>query len=344
MMNLPESARLLANLVAIRSETWQEAPAARMLVEALPRFGWSGTHLDGTGNVVARRGKGEKELMLMTHIDTVPGGPELLITDEIIRGRGSVDAKAPCCAMAVAGGAVDVPDDWRITLVAAVGEEIDSRGARFRMPRHTPAACVIGEPTGSNGVALSYRGRILFNLQAEDAGAHRSGSPGPMTAVVRAAAEVIDITQKMGEGYSIAVQEMTGREAGARSADMMIDLRTPMGADKDDLEMMLGETAAIHGVRLKIVEYVPPYGVAKSDPVIRAFRNAIRESGVAPRVLAKQGTCDMNVVSPWACSMGAYGPGDSHYDHSPDEQIPVSEFLSGVNVLKLALPRIMSSL
>lgn len=344
MMNLPESAKLLAKLVAIRSETWQEAQAARMLVEALPRFGWGRAHLDGTGNVVAGRGTGEKELILMTHIDTVPGGPELHITDEIIRGRGSVDAKGPCCALAVAGGQVEVPEDWRVTFVAAVGEEIDSRGARFRMQKHTPTACIIGEPTGSNGVALSYRGRILFNLQAEDEGAHRSGSPGPMTAVVRAAAEVIDITHKMGEGYSIAVQEMAGREAGARSASMMIDLRTPMTADKDDLEIMLSETAAIHSVGLKIIEYVPPYGVPKSDPVIRAFRNAMRESGVAPRVLAKQGTCDMNVVSPWACSMGAYGPGDSHYDHSPNEQIPVSEFLKGVEVLGRALPRIMSGL
>lgn len=344
MTNLPESARLLANLVAIRSETWQEAPAARMLVETLPRFGWNGVHLDGAGNVVARRGKGKKELLLLTHIDTVPGGPEILITDEIIRGRGSVDAKGPCCAMSAAGGIVEIPEDWRLTLVAAVGEEIDSRGARFRIPLHSPAACVIGEPTGSNGIALSYRGRILFRLRANDPGAHRSGSPGPMTAVVKAAAEIIDITHKMGEGYSIAVQEMEGREAGARYADVMIDLRTPMGAEKSDLEIMLAETAAVHDVELEIIEYVPPYGVHKSDHVIRSFRNAIRESGASPRVLAKRGTCDLNVVSPWACSMGAYGPGDSHYDHSADEQIPVAEFLKGVEVLKLALPRIMAGL
>lgn len=344
MKNLPDSARLLANLVAIRSETWQEAQAARMLVEALPRFGWGGVHLDGAGNVVARRGRGGKELVLLTHIDTVPGGPDVLITDEVIRGRGSVDAKGPCCALAVAGGCVEVPEEWRVTFVAAVGEEIDSRGARFRMPLHSPTACVIGEPTGSNGVALSYRGRILFQLLAEDAGAHRSGSPGPMTASIRAAAEIIDIVHNMGDGYSIAVQEMEGREAGARHASIMIDLRTPMGADRGDLEIMLAETAALHGVRLEIIEYVPPYGVAKSDPVIRAFRNAIRESGSSVRVLAKQGTCDLNVVSPWACSIGAYGPGDSHYDHSSNEQVPVAEFLKGVEVLKLALPKIIQSL
>jgi LysW-gamma-L-lysine carboxypeptidase len=40
--------------------------------------------------------------------------------------------------------------------------------------------------------------------------------------------------------------------------------------------------------------------------------------------------------------MGAYGLGDSKYDHSPDEQVPVAEFMRAVGVLKLALPRIMA--
>lgn len=342
-MSLPESVRLLADLVAIPSPTWQEEAAARLLVDKLPRLGWEGAHLDGAGNVVAHRGTGDRELVLLSHIDTVPGGPPVLIESDRIQGRGSVDAKGPCCAMAVAGGCVPIPDDWRITFVAAVGEEIDSRGARFRMPLHTPSACVIGEPTGSDGVALSYRGRVLFSFEAEDDGAHRSGSPGPMTAAVMATASIVDITKNMGQGYSVAVQEMDGNEAGERYAKIMIDLRTPIGAEREYLELMLEETAAAHEVRLNVIEYVPPYGVHKSDPVIRAFRNAIRDSGGTPRVLAKQGTCDFNVLSPWGCPMGAYGPGDSKYDHSANEQIPVAEFLKGVEVLKNAVPRIMET-
>lgn len=344
-MRLPESVGLLVDIVAVPSPTGHEEDAARMLADRLPRFGWETSHLDGAGSVIATRGNGDKELVLLSHIDTVPGGPKLFVNEERIEGRGSVDAKSPCCALAVGGGAVAIPDNWRVTFVAAVGEEIDSRGARFRMPLHEPAALVVGEPTGSNGVALSYRGRILFSFVAEDSGAHRSGSPGPMTDTVLAAASMMQITENMGKGYSIAIMEMEGHEAGKRSASITMDLRTPIGARQDELELVLNETAAAFGVGLQVIEYVPPHEVHKSAPVIRAFRTAIREvTGEPPRVLAKQGTCDFNVLSTWGCPMGAFGPGDSKYDHSSNEQIEIKEFLRGVEVVKEALPRIMAAI
>ena len=344
-MRLPESVGLLVDIVAVPSPTGHEEDAARMLADRLPRFGWETSHLDGAGSVIATRGNGDKELVLLSHIDTVPGGPKLFVNEERIEGRGSVDAKSPCCALAVGGGAVEVPRDWRITFVAAVGEEIDSRGARFRMPLHEPAALVVGEPTGSNGVALSYRGRILFSFVAEDSGAHRSGSPGPMSDTVLAAASMMQITENMGKGYSIAIMEMEGHEAGRRSASITMDLRTPIGAQQEELELMLNETAAAVGVGLYVIEYVPPHEVHKSDPVIRAFRTAIRDvTGEPPRVLAKQGTCDFNVLSTWGCPMGAFGPGDSKYDHSSNEQIEIKEFLRGIEVVKGALPKVMEAI
>ena len=344
-MRLPESVGLLVDIVAVPSPTGHEEDAARMLADRLPRFGWETSHLDGAGSVIATRGNGDKELVLLSHIDTVPGGPKLFVNEERIEGRGSVDAQSPCCALAVGGGAVEVPRDWRITFVAAVGEEIDSRGARFRMPLHEPAALVVGEPTGSNGVALSYRGRILFSFVAEDSGAHRSGSPGPMSDTVLAAASMMQITENMGKGYSIAIMEMEGHEAGRRSASITMDLRTPIGAQQEELELMLNETAAAFGVGLNVIEYVPPHEVHKSDPVIRAFRTAIRDvTGEPPRVLAKQGTCDFNVLSTWGCPMGAFGPGDSKYDHSSNEQIEIKEFLRGIEVVKGALPKVMEAI
>ncbi|WP_417029754.1 M20/M25/M40 family metallo-hydrolase [Cloacibacillus evryensis] len=344
-MRLPESVGLLVDIVAVPSPTGHEEDAARMLADRLPRFGWETSHLDGAGSVIATRGNSDKELVLLSHIDTVPGGPKLFVNEERIEGRGSVDAKSPCCALAVGGGAVEVPRDWRITFVAAVGEEIDSRGARFRMPLHEPAALVVGEPTGSNGVALSYRGRILFSFVAEDSGAHRSGSPGPMSDTVLAAASMMQITENMGKGYSIAIMEMEGHEAGRRSASITMDLRTPIGAQQEELELMLNETAAAFGVGLNVIEYVPPHEVHKSDPVIRAFRTAIRDvTGEPPRVLAKQGTCDFNVLSTWGCPMGAFGPGDSKYDHSSNEQIEIKEFLRGIEVVKGALPKVMEAI
>ncbi|MEG1825509.1 MAG: M20/M25/M40 family metallo-hydrolase [Cloacibacillus sp.] len=344
-MRFPESVALLIDLVAVASPTWHEADAARLLADRLPRFGWESAHLDGAGSVVATKGRGDKELLLLSHIDTVPGGPAFYVDDTKLVGRGSVDAKSPCCALAVGGGSVCVPDGWRVTFVAAVGEEIDSRGARFRMPLHEPSALIVGEPTGSGGVALSYRGRILFSFAGEDGGAHRSGSPGPMTGAVLAAAELTQLTEKLGKGYSTAVMEMEGHEAGKRTASVTMDLRTPIGAEQAELETMLAAIAEKNGVTLNIIEYVPPHEVGMSDPVIRAFRAAIRGvTGQAPRVLAKQGTCDFNVLSVWGCPMGAYGPGDSQYDHSSNEQIEIAEFLRGVEVVKEALPKVMAAI
>lgn len=343
-MRMPESACLLADLVAVPSPTGHEEDAARLLADRMPRFGWESAHLDGMGSVIAYRGTGDKELVILGHIDTVPGGPKFYMDQETIVGRGSVDAKGPACAMAVAGGCIPIPHDWRVTFVGAVGEEIDSRGARFRMPLHEPSALVIGEPTGSDGVALSYRGRVLFAFVGEDQGAHRSGSPGPMTEAVRAAASMTDIVRNMGQGYSIAVMDMEGHETGKRSARVTMDFRLPLGTEESDIELILNETAASFGLTAEVIEYVPPYGVHKADPVIRAFRNAIRETGNTPRVLAKQGTCDLNVLSPWGCHMGAFGPGDSKYDHTSNEQIKISEFLNGIEVLKRALPKIMESI
>ncbi len=213
------------------------------------------------------------------------------------------------------------------------------------MPLHSPEACVIGEPTGSSGVAISYRGRILFDIKGEDDGAHRSGSPGPITDSVMAASSIIDITRNMGKGYSVAIMEMEGHEAGKRSASITMDLRTPLGAGQEELELMIRETAAAFGVRSEIIEYVPPYGVHKSDPVIRAFRNAIRDCGETPRVLAKQGTCDFTVLSlPGAVTWALTDPATPYTTTVPMNSPPVSEYLKGIEVLKLALPRIMASI
>ena len=152
---------------------------------------------------------------------------------------------------------------------------------------------------------------------------------------------MLGIVDQLGKGYSIAVMDMEGREKGARTAEISLDLRIPTGADREYLETAIRETAHAYAIRSEIIEYVPPYGVHKSDPVVRAFRNAIRACGATPRILAKQGTADFNVVSPWGCSMAAFGPGDSRFDHTADERVPVAEFMKGVEVLKRALPMIM---
>ncbi len=170
---------VLSRLVSIPSTSGREEAACSYLADVLPSLGWERVETDGSGSVVARRGSGPKELVLLGHIDTVRG-PEHRLEGNILWGRGTVDAKGPLCAFAAAGGRVSLPEDWTVTLVAATGEEADSRGALHRIPRHRPAACIIGEPSGTDGVTIGYRGSLRAVLGASDGGAHRSGDAGPL--------------------------------------------------------------------------------------------------------------------------------------------------------------------
>ena len=81
-----------------------------------------------------------------------------------------------------------------------------------------------------------------------------------------------------------------------------------------------------------------PVRGGKRNPLVRAFLRSIRAGGGTPRFKLKTGTSDMNVVAQaWDCPMIAYGPGDSRWDHTPDERIEIEEFFRGVDVLERAL-------
>ena len=49
----------------------------------------------------------------------------------------------------------------------------------------------------------------------------------------------------------------------------------------------------------------------------------------------------MNILAPaWGCPAVAYGPGDSHLDHTPDEAIELVELERGVRVLAAVLEQL----
>src|SRR3712207_8643714 len=105
--------------------------------------------VDAAGNAVGTIGDGPRRVVLLGHIDTVPGRIPVRIEDGVLHGRGAVDAKGPLAAFVVAGAAASLPEGVRLTVVGAVGEEtLGSLGATW-LARHrqAPDAVVIGEPS-----------------------------------------------------------------------------------------------------------------------------------------------------------------------------------------------------
>lgn len=331
---------LLGSLVKISSVSRKESEATKALAENLPSFGWENAYIDQVDNVVAHRGRGKNELILLGHIDTVPGGPTFSLDENYLIGRGSVDAKGPLCAMAVAGSSCDLPEDWKVTFIAAVGEEEDSRGAKFRVKAHSPKGCIIGEPTGTYGIAISCRGRILAKISSADKGAHRSWSSGPITKTILAAAEIIEsIAPPVKDKGSIndiscSVISMKGEENHGRIGEILLDLRIPAGVDIRGIISKIEELCNHFEVNISVLDTVYPHKVPKNDKMVTALRRAIRSYGQTPRLLAKSGTNDFNTVAPWECPMAIYGPGDSMLEHTEDEKIKLTEYLAAINILK----------
>ncbi len=339
---------LIRDLVGCRSESGSEDECCALLVSRLPALGWEKVGRDGIGNVTASRGEGEKEILLLGHIDTVPGGPQFSVDGEVLWGRGAVDAKGPLAAFSVAGGRMAVPWGWKVSLVAAVGEERDSRGARYLVGgRKPPSACLIGEPSGGDGVTLAYRGCLFAEISSMDDGAHRSGDSGPLTAVLMAAADSVSSVESMNEEglpiinrFSGAVASMIGSEEGSRFAKVGLDIRLPLGADPMEIGSLLRDICGRRSVGFEVIQQVPAHGSPRGDRVVAALSSSVRELGRSPRLLAKGGTADFNVVAPWGVPMAAYGPGDSTLDHGPCERLSKVDFLFSMDVLDRALPKI----
>src|SRR5438105_13196655 len=127
--------------------------------------------VDDAGNAVGEIGAGPKEVVLLGHIDTVPGEIPVRIEGDELIGRGAVDAKGPLAAFVAA--ATKVVDGVRVIVVGAVEEESPpSAGARYRATLAAPYWCVIGEPAGWDATRVAYNRPIVPPLAWYPAARH----------------------------------------------------------------------------------------------------------------------------------------------------------------------------
>ncbi|MER3401536.1 MAG: acetyl-lysine deacetylase, partial [Thermoflexus sp.] len=96
-----EAIALLEDLVRIPSPSGAEGPAAAFLRDWMARHGFA-AWIDEAGNAIGVLGEGPRTLLLLGHLDTVPGEIPVRIADGRLYGRGAVDAKGPLAAAAVA--------------------------------------------------------------------------------------------------------------------------------------------------------------------------------------------------------------------------------------------------
>jgi LysW-gamma-L-lysine carboxypeptidase len=334
---------LLHGLVAIPSLSGEEANAVNYLVAEMKNRGFD-THVDRAGNAVGVKGNGPRRIVLLGHIDTVPGDIPVRVEDGVLYGRGSVDAKGPLATF-VAAAAEASGINATITVVGAVGEEsIGSLGAHEVANWPAPDLCIIGEPSSWDAVCLGYRGTVSFTYRLKQAGRHTAG-PGETVGelgVLFWNTLLAEIQQLNGdsEGYNAIGTSLrsinTSSDGLYDTVEMSIGIRIPPSVPSERVLAIIEAIRDTGEVELHGVQ--EGYSTDKKNPMTPPFLRAIRAQGGNPRFTRKLGTADMTVVGPvWNCPIVAYGPGDASLDHTPDERIDLDDYLRAVRVLTSVL-------
>jgi LysW-gamma-L-lysine carboxypeptidase len=327
---------LLVDLVSTPSVSGEEDAAAERLVSFLERHGRA-VHRDAVGNV---RAPGDDAVLLTSHLDTVPGEVPVRVEEtpagEVLWGRGSVDATGPLAAMAAAAVRTGA------SFAGVVREETDSAGARHLVAdREAPEAVVNGEPSGTDGVTLGYRGFQAGTYTAATESTH-SSRPEP-NAVQAATRWWGRVEEAFAHDPDAPVFEQVTAKPVAVDGGLAADGTSVEATADVQFRLPPGTTAAavrstVEGLlsagRIDWSDPIPPVLASPRTPVARALRAAIREEGGDPRLVRKTGTSDQNLYADaWDCPTATYGPGDSELDHAPDERLSLAEFDDAVAVL-----------
>jgi predicted acetylornithine/succinylornithine family transaminase/N-acetyl-ornithine/N-acetyl-lysine deacetylase len=345
---------LLHNMLTIASYSRQEGTLAHYLVEQARIMGLH-AYVDEVGNFVASTHERENEqqpVVLLGHMDTVTGNIPVRFEDDLLYGRGAVDAKGPLAAFLCAvarlarSGNVQAP----IVVIGAVEEEAaTSRGARAVVERYHPSACIIGEPSGSQAVTIGYKGRLLIEYRLARPMSHSAGFQQHSNEVavafwerVRSHAAAWNAEHAPNSAFAALSPSLRSINTTTVELDeevqLLIGYRLPLGYDITALRAQLEQWAEQDGASLSFSGEEQAFQTTRTTPLARSFIAALRATGVQPTFKYKTGTADMNVVGPfWGQNIVAYGPGDSSLDHTPNEHIRVPEYCHAIDVLERVL-------
>ncbi len=335
----------------------RNATLAQFLVAQARQMGLDAC-VDEAGNFVASTSARDvteqaQPIVLLGHMDTVRGVVPVRLEEGLLYGRGAVDAKGPLAAFLCAVARLASSGDslrHPLVVIGAVEEEAaTSRGARAVVERYRPAACIIGEPSGSAAVTIGYKGRLLVEYRLARAVSHSAGQQqnsseaaiGFWNRVTHHAGEwnarnAAPAAHSAFASLMPSLRGITSSQDGLEEQTRLtIGYRLPPDFDTAALREQLAQWAKEDQATLNFSSEEATFQSTRATLLARAFVAAIRESGGQPSFKLKTGTSDMNVVGPaWGQNIVAYGPGDSRLDHTPREHVAVVEYGRAIDVLE----------
>lgn len=286
---------------------------------------------DGRPNVYARRG--EPNVVLSTHTDTVPPYVDLREDDDYIYGRGACDTKGIIAAMLKAAEALIELKVTDFGLLFVVGEEAGSIGARVanEIPNHS-RYLINGEPTESK-LALGSKGALRAILRAHGRAAHSAYPEKGESAIGKLLDVLADLLRSEWPNDDVlgATTMNIGMIQGGVAANVIppeaeAELMFRVVTNNESLKRLI---ESVVGSRVDV-----EFGFA-CDPV---FTEKI--DGFETTVVAF--TTDIPALTNWGKPL-LFGPGSILDAHTPGERISKAEVVAAIETYKEMVLRLKAA-
>lgn len=321
-MNLFE---LTEKLISIPSISGDEKEVAGFIADYLSRAGFETEFQDAEGdrpNVYARRG--DPDVVLSTHTDTVPPYIEFREDSEYIYGRGACDTKGIIASMIKAAEALLESKVTDFGLLFVVGEEAGSVGARVanQIPNRS-RYLINGEPTESK-LAVGSKGSLRAVLRATGRAAH-SAYPEMGESAIEKLIDVLDDLRRveLPRDETLGASTMNiGTITGGVAANVIppqaeAELLFRVVTSNDSLKAVIKSVA---GSRVE-VEYT-----FACDPVFTEKLDGFETTVVAF-------TTDIPALTNWGKPL-LFGPGSILDAHTAGEKISKKEMVNAVDAYR----------
>jgi acetylornithine deacetylase len=316
---------LTRRLIDIESITPNETAVGDFLCDELGLRGFVARKMPVEGsraNVLATwPGHGRPEIVLSTHMDTVPPFVASSEDDRRIYGRGACDAKGIIAAQILAAEKLRGAGVF-VGLLFLVGEERDSIGAKLANQQPIGARFMInGEPT-ENKLALASKGALHVEVVARGKMAH-SAYPELGESAIDKLVEALHRLHAMKLPQDAEVGPCTknvGFIQGGRApnvisdfakADIFYRLVGPTNALRREIKENVGELAEVHFTR--------------ETPFLR-----LRTLEGLPTMVAAF-TTDIPSLPNWGEPL-LLGPGSIHVAHTTGEFVEKVHLVEAVDI------------
>lgn len=357
-----EMTLFLRELVATPSLSCQEGRVAQLVGDKLRDFGLDDVTQDTAGNVIGFRAgrKGDKTLVLLTHMDTV-GGDESATRDHLpgsiqndkLYGVGASDCKSGIASQLFSMQLLKrslLPIDGNLVFACTVAEENGcSLGVRELM-EHTlpdmdlnPDYVILGEPTdlglyyghdgwveagieivGSNPFQVRDVGNTIFN---EIDALYSTASKKIISLERPRYAEnngfltgSIRLNRRLGVGENLEHVLRELKHEAQLAAQTMGSISVTTGLSVENQCMYTGK-------KIKVEKSVRPWAIDPYSPLIERSRQALQAGACRVRCgkweLRKlcMGTAGAILVNEFNIPTIGYGPGNEFQAHSADEWV-----------------------